>query len=95
MLHSYRSRLGHADKDPAYAVLQARYESTMSLDVPTVFIQGLEDRCGLPETSDGMGRYFTNGYRRILVDGVGHFPQRESPRLVADEIVRHLRGRAS
>ena len=95
VLHSYRSRWGHAEKDPAYAVLQARYESTMSLDVSTVFIQGLDDRCGLPETSDGMGRHFTNGYRRILVEGVGHFPQRENPQLVADEILRHLRGRAS
>lgn len=95
VLHSYRSRWGHAEKDPAYAVLQARYESTVSLDVPTVFVQGLEDHCCLPETSDGMGRHFTNGYRRILVEGVGHFPQRENPKLVADEILRHLRGRAS
>ncbi len=95
VLHSYRSRWGASPKDPAYAVLQARYESTMTLPVPTVYIQGLEDRCGLPETSDGMGRYFTNGYRRILVDGVGHFPQRENPKLVGDEILRHLRGRAS
>ena len=95
VLHSYRSRWGHSPKDPAYAVLQARYESTMTLSVPSVYIQGLDDRCGLPATSDGMGRHFTNGYRRILVDGVGHFPQRENPKLVADEILQHLGGRAS
>ena len=95
VLHSYRSRWGHSPMDPAYAVMQARYESTLTLSVPIVYIQGVDDRCTLPETSDGMGRHFTNEYRRILIDGVGHFPQRENPRLVADEILRHLRGRAS
>ncbi len=93
-LQSYRSRWGHAELDPTYGVLQARYESTPSLDVPTTYIQGLNDRCTLAESSDGMGRYFTNGYRRVLLEGVGHFPQREAPGLVAEEIVRHLQGRA-
>ena len=95
VLHSYRSRWGHAEKDPAYAVLQARLESTMTLGVPTLLLHGMEDHCLLAETTDGAGRYFTGGYQRILIDGVGHFPQRENPQLVADEILRHLRGRAS
>ncbi len=95
VLHSYRSRWGHSPMDPAYAVLQARYESTQTLSVPTLYIHGLEDRCGLPETSDGMGRHFSGEYRRILADGVGHFPQRENPKLIGDEILRHLRGHAS
>jgi pimeloyl-ACP methyl ester carboxylesterase len=91
-LHSYRSRWGHAELDPAYGVLQSRYESTPSLDVPTVYIQGLNDSVTLAGTSDGMGRYFTNGYRRILMEHVGHFPQRENPKWVVEEILRHLRG---
>lgn len=95
VLHSYRSRWGHAEKDPAYGVLEARFASTMTIGVPTLLLHGLEDYCSLPETTDGAGRYFTGGYTRILLDGVGHFPQRENSRLVADEILRHLRGRAS
>ncbi len=95
VLHSYRSRWGHAEQDPAYAVLQARLDSTTSLGVPTLALHGVDDRCVLAETTDGSGKYFTNGYKRILVDGAGHFPQRETPRLVADEVLRHLRGRAS
>jgi pimeloyl-ACP methyl ester carboxylesterase len=91
-LHSYRSRWGHAEYDPAYGVLQARYESTPSLDIPTLYIQGLNDRCTLAETSDGMGRFFTNGYRRVLMEGVGHFPQRENPGWVAQEVLQHLQG---
>jgi pimeloyl-ACP methyl ester carboxylesterase len=93
-LHSYRSTWGHAELDPAYGVLQARFASRQSLDVPTAYIQGLNDRCTLAENSDGMGRYFTNGYRRILMEGVGHFPQRENPKWTAEEILRHLQGHA-
>jgi pimeloyl-ACP methyl ester carboxylesterase len=90
-LHSYRVRWGHAEPDPAYGVLQARYESMPALDVPTLLIHGMEDRATLAETTDGAGRYFTNGYRRMLVEGAGHFVQMEAPELVAEEIVRHLR----
>jgi pimeloyl-ACP methyl ester carboxylesterase len=94
VLHSYRSRWGHADPDPAYAVQETRFRSAATLNTPTLLLHGMEDRCELPETTDGAGRFFTNGYRRILVDHAGHFPQREQPALVAEEILRHLAGRA-
>ena len=73
-----------------YAVLQARYDATVTLDVPTLLIHGMEDYCVLPETTDGAGRHFTNSYRRILLEGVGHFPQREQPGTVANAILQHL-----
>lgn len=92
VLHSYRSRWGHAEKDPAYDVLQTRFESTVTLGVPTLLLHGLQDRCELAETTDGAGKYFTAGYRRVLLDGVGHFPQREAPDRTAQEILQHLQG---
>ncbi len=93
-LQGYRSRWGAAEPDPAYGVLQTRFESTPALDVPTLLLHGLEDACELPESTDGAGRYFSRGYRRVLLDGVGHFPQREQPQPVAEEILRHLKGGA-
>ncbi len=92
VLHSYRSRWGHAEKDPAYDVLQTRFESTVTLGVPTLLLHGLQDHCELAETTDGAGKYFTAGYRRVLLDGVGHFPQREAPEHTAREILAHLGG---
>lgn len=89
-LHYYRVRWGHAEADPQYAVQQARYDATVTLDVPTLLIHGMEDYCVLPETTDGAGRHFTNGYRRLLLEGVGHFPQREQPETVANAILQHL-----
>jgi pimeloyl-ACP methyl ester carboxylesterase len=54
-------------------------------------IQGAEDRCDPPGESAEDQRYFTDGYRRVVLDGVGHFPAREAPVRVAEEIVAHLR----
>ena len=93
-LQSYRGRWNPAEQDTAYGVHQTRFESTLTLDVPTLLLQGLQDGVTLPETTDGAGRYFTNGYRRVLMEGVGHFPQREQPQWAAEEILRHLRGSA-
>ena len=89
-LHAYRSRWGHAENDPRYDPLQARYVATMTLSVPALLLQGMEDACVLPETTDGAGRYFTGPYSRVLLDGVGHFPSREAPDEVAEHVVRHL-----
>lgn len=89
-LHAYRVRWRHAEPDARYAVLQERFESSVSIGVPTLLIHGLEDYCELAETTDGAGRYFTGGYRRELLDGVGHFPQREAPEDTAAHILRHL-----
>ena len=47
--------------------------------------------CDPPSESERQERYFTGGYRRVLLDGVGHFPAREAPNEVANEIVSHLK----
>ncbi len=90
VLHGYRSRWGHAELDPKYAVLQARFESALALSTPTLLLHGLIDHCELTETTDGAERYFTSGYKRSLLEGVGHFPQRENPKSTAAAIVEHL-----
>jgi pimeloyl-ACP methyl ester carboxylesterase len=57
---------------------------------PTLMIQGADDRCDEPSGSAAQERFFTGGYRRVLLDGVGHFPHREAPDDVALNIDRHL-----
>ncbi len=91
VLHGYRSRWGHAELDPHYATLQKRFESTRSLNIPTLLVHGREDHCELAATTDGAERHFTAPYTPVLLDGVGHFPQREDPNLTAALILEHLR----
>lgn len=91
VLHGYRSRWGHAELDPNYAALQQKLEATRMLDTPTLLIHGQEDHCELAETTDGAERYFRQPYHRVLLDGIGHFPQREDAQFTAALILEHLR----
>lgn len=53
-------------------------------------IQGAADRCDPPEESADQDRYFAAGYRRVVLDGVGHFPAREAPDDVSAVILSML-----
>ncbi len=53
-------------------------------------IQGAADHCDPPATSAGLEPWFTGGYRRVVLDGVGHFPHREATDAVADLVHEHL-----
>ncbi len=56
-------------------------------------IQGLSDSCDPPSESKGLEEFFTGAYERIELEGVGHFPHREAPELVAEAVLNHLRDR--
>ncbi len=93
VLHGYRSRWGHAELDSNYAALQKKFEATQTLNMPTTLLHGEEDHCELLKTTDGAGKYFTAGYRRVELAGVGHFPQREDAETTASAILKHLEAR--
>jgi pimeloyl-ACP methyl ester carboxylesterase len=90
-LNAYRSRfLTDEERDPRYAPLARRLAEVERLATPTLMLQGADDRCDEPVASEDQERYFTAGYSRIVLDGVGHFPHREAPDEVATHIDRHL-----
>ncbi len=41
-------------------------------------IQGLFDNCDAPAESEALEAFFTGGYRRVVLEDVGHFPHREA-----------------
>lgn len=90
VLHGYRSRWGHAELDPDYAKLQARLDTTLTLNLPTLLLHGAQDSCELAVTTEPAAKYFTGPYQRILLEGAGHFPQRERPEAVAEALLHHL-----
>ena len=90
-LNAYRSRfLADEPRDARYEPLARRLSEVECIETPTLMIQGAADRCDGPAASAHLERYFTRGYRRVLLDGVGHFPHREAPDVVAQAIHRHL-----
>ncbi|KUY94578.1 MULTISPECIES: alpha/beta fold hydrolase [unclassified Burkholderia] len=88
VLHSYRYRWGFVDGGAAYADDEAQLTPAPVLSVPTLVLHGGADTCNGPETSARRERFFTGRYERTVLDGVGHFPQREAPAAVADAILR-------
>ena len=90
-LNAYRSRfLEDEPRDPSYDGLARRLAETAVVATPTLMIQGADDRCDLPSASADQANFFTGGYSRLLLGGVGHFPHREAPDDVADAIDQHL-----
>ena len=92
-LHSYRHRWGHAAGDPRYAADEAAMIPAPLLQVPTLVLHGEQDGVNHPVTSAGKESFFRGVYVRRLLPGVGHFPQREAPLSVLDELLRFLEQR--
>ena len=78
-LHSYRHRWGHAPADLHYAQDELALNPAPVLDVPTLLLHGAADGVNHPDTSLGKEAFFEGVYKRQLLAGVGHFPQREAP----------------
>ena len=84
VLHAYRVRYGNAPKTPRYARQQAAFDARPKITVPCWSAGGLADHCTVPGRAAGQERWFTGGYQRHDLPGVGHFVQREAPAFVAD-----------
>ena len=89
--HSYSVRWGEADKDPRYADLDRLVTGAESISTPTLMIQGGSDAVTLAATTEGKDQYFTGGYTRHVLPGVGHFPTREAPEATNKSVLDFLR----
>ena len=87
-LNAYRARWIPGEvTDKRYEALQRKLRTIERLSTPTLMIQGASDICDAPKESEGLDNFFIGGYLRLLLEGVGHFPHREAPRLVADAVL--------
>jgi pimeloyl-ACP methyl ester carboxylesterase len=89
-LHSYRARWLLAPGDPVYDAVEAALAASPIIAVPTLVIHGGGDPCNDPSTSEGKEDFFAGQYQRVVLDRVGHFPQREAPEAVSQATVRFL-----
>jgi pimeloyl-ACP methyl ester carboxylesterase len=87
VLHSYCHRWGHAPGVAAYAADDAKLNPAPVLSVPTLVLHGAVDPCNPPSSSEGKEHFFVGRYERQLIEGAGHFPQRENPAQVAQAIL--------
>jgi pimeloyl-ACP methyl ester carboxylesterase len=86
--HSYRHRWGLVAGDPAYDADEKVLSVLPVLATPTLVLHGDADGVNPIYSSEGKERWFTGPYQRTVMQGIGHFPQRESSQRVADEILK-------
>jgi pimeloyl-ACP methyl ester carboxylesterase len=90
-LNAYRSRyLSGEVVDHRYDDLQDKLRNIVQVEIPALMFQGASDYCDLPSASEGREKYFSKGYTRILLSGVGHFPHREAPNEVGAAVLHLL-----
>ena len=89
-LHSYRSRWDEAEPDPKSAALEEKVKSIKTLSLPAIYVQGEVDGVNPPQFSKDVPKKFTGSFDYILLPGVGHFPPREAPDVLATHLVRFL-----
>ncbi len=92
-VHSYRVRWSLAPRDPAYAGVARRIAADPVIAVPTLMLQGGADPVALPQGSEGKDKLFSGGYERVVLDRLGHFPQRQGPDAVLERLLPFLQQR--
>lgn len=91
VLHSYRVRWDLAPRDPAYDAIEQELAQGRKIAVPTLVLHGGADPCNDPSTSEGKEDQFSDSYQRVVLEGIGHFPQRQAPEEVARQSEAFLR----
>jgi pimeloyl-ACP methyl ester carboxylesterase len=90
-IHSYRSRWGEAEPDKKSKNLEDKILETKMLNLPALFIQGELDGVNPPYVSEHVHKKFQGEFNRIVLAGVGHFPSRETPELLAEILIDFFR----
>ncbi len=91
-LHSHRSRWENAAPDPRSEWLETKVKATTRLSLPTLFIKGDADGVTSSDSFAKVPAKFDGPFQMVGLPGVGHFPQREAPGVVADLLVAFLAG---
>jgi hypothetical protein len=98
-LHAYRQRWHDAAGAKEHEEVERRLAESPTIRIQTIMLQGAEDRDNMPVTSENKERYFSDGYERRLLPGIGHFVPREAPDVFADAICaiaeRRVKGNSS
>jgi pimeloyl-ACP methyl ester carboxylesterase len=74
----YRTAMNPALRDPAFESVEGRM-GVDPISVPTLYVHGSVDGCVGVEVSEGMEPCFTGKFRRVVIDGAGHFVHWEKP----------------
>lgn len=79
VIHSYRHRFALVAGDPAAEDTERRLAAQPPIGVPAVVLHGSDNGVLPAGVSEAHARFFTGGYERRLIPGVGHNLPQEAP----------------
>jgi len=85
----YRATFDPAKQDPALAADQAR-AAAGEVEIESLYLHGDQDGCIGLEATLGMEAGFAKGFRKVVIEGAGHFLPLEAPDRVSHEILEFL-----
>jgi pimeloyl-ACP methyl ester carboxylesterase len=74
----YRTAMNPALRDPRFDSVENRF-GVDPITVPTLYVHGKDDGCVGVEVGEGMESLFSGRFRRVVIDGAGHFVHWEKP----------------
>jgi pimeloyl-ACP methyl ester carboxylesterase len=87
VVHNYRWRLGIAEGEPRYAALEKQLAALPVITVPTITMEGDDNRAPHPEPAT-YAKKFTGRYaHRLIKGGIGHNLPQEAPKEFAEAII--------
>ncbi|MEO7202197.1 MAG: alpha/beta hydrolase, partial [Candidatus Tumulicola sp.] len=92
-LHAYRSRWKSEAVDARYDRQQSKIEQTGEIAVPLMTIVGSKDGADVVHEVDDREEYTKHNYELMVLEGIGHFPAREAPEIVAPLVHSFLKRR--
>jgi pimeloyl-ACP methyl ester carboxylesterase len=88
VVHNNRWRLGLAEGESKYNVLDERLASSPNITVPTITLEGDANGAPHPEASV-YARKFSGRYEhRMITGGIGHNLPQEAPRSFAEAVAK-------
>jgi pimeloyl-ACP methyl ester carboxylesterase len=87
VIHNYRWRIGVADGEPRFDVLEARLPRGPVITVPTVTIEGDANGAPHPDAASYRAKFTGRYEHRTITGGVGHNLPQEAPEAFAQAII--------
>ncbi|RWK59836.1 alpha/beta hydrolase [Mesorhizobium sp.] len=87
VIHNYRWRLGLAEGEPQYDILEQRLAKAPVIGVPTITLEGDANGAPHPDPSAYAKKFSGKYEHRLISGGIGHNLPQEAPKAFADAIL--------
>src|SRR5215469_2427787 len=87
VIHNYRWRLGAAEGEAKYDVLENRLAESPVITIPTITLEGDANGAPHPDPSSYARKFVGNYEHRTITGGIGHNLPQEAPQAFAQAVI--------